>query len=85
MENAKNCKSGPRGYSSAGCPVGETHPRAKLTDREVELIRELYGQPDEQGRAYGYRRLAAMFEVSKSFIRYVVKGERRWQEPVEYR
>jgi len=59
--------------NAGGLRVGEDHQNAKLTDAEVDRIREMH----EQG--IGYRRLAAMFEVSKTTIRLIVKCERRAQ------
>lgn len=52
--------------------AGETHPRAALSDHEVDLIRELH----EEG-LYSYQTLARMFEVSRYTIRDIVKGRRR--------
>jgi predicted DNA-binding protein (UPF0251 family) len=51
--------------------IGEDHPNAKLTDHEVELIRDL--------REHGmkYKTLAEKFEVSKSTIAMVCRYERR--------
>lgn len=57
-----------------GQRVGESHQRAKLTDHEVDQIRELH----ESGE-YGYRKLARMFEVSRSLVRYIVKCRCRAQ------
>jgi hypothetical protein len=42
---------------------GENHHRAKLTDHEVEQMRQLHGE------GYGYGKLAKMFDVSKSHAR----------------
>jgi DNA invertase Pin-like site-specific DNA recombinase len=42
---------------------GEQHPRAKLSDDDVRLVRELH----EAG--LGYRKIASKFEVSRSTIR----------------
>ena len=57
--------------SAAGIPIGEAHHNAKLSDREVELVRKLH----EQG--FGYRRLAAKFEVSRTMIKMIVTFEKR--------
>ena len=43
--------------------IGQHHPKAKLTDNDVEVIRELH---DEGG--IGYKQIAEKFEVSKSCI-----------------
>lgn len=60
----KNANSGPR--------RGEDHPRAELTNREVELMRALYA-----AGGWGYGRLAAKFECSKASVRDIVKERRR--------
>lgn len=51
---------------------GEDHPKAILTDGEVEHLRRLY----EEG-GWGYKRLAAKFEVSRESVRDIVKYRRR--------
>ena len=50
---------------------GENHPNAKLTDREVESMRQLH----ECG--FGYRRLAVIFVVSKTAVRKIVHYQMR--------
>lgn len=51
---------------------GENHQRAKLSDRDVELIRQLH----ESG-VMGCRKLAAKFEISKRQIQRIVKYQQR--------
>jgi DNA-binding MarR family transcriptional regulator len=68
------------GCTATGIRCGEDHPGAKLTNKEVDTIRELH----ESGE-YGYRKLAGMFEVSRSSIRYIVKYERRAVLPEKWR
>ena len=63
-----------------GCRVGDSHHNAKLTDQEVGLLLELY----EKSR-WGYRRLAAKFEISKSLARNICKGRARCQTPSAWR
>jgi hypothetical protein len=46
---------------------GEEHPQAKLTEADVQHIREMHAE------GWGYRRLAKKFEVSKSLIERIVK------------
>ncbi|MDP2826501.1 MAG: hypothetical protein Q8O52_27930 [Sulfuritalea sp.] len=65
--------------NDAGLRIGESHQNAKLTNREVDTIRDLH----ESG--VGYRRLAAMFEVGKTTIRLIVKCERRAQIATRFR
>jgi len=62
-----------------GLRVGEDHQNAKLTNSEVDRIRELHDG------GLGYQRLAAMFEVSKSTIRMIVKYERRATPPAKFK
>lgn len=59
--------------NAEGRVVGEDHPRAKLTDADVELIRELH----EEYEGYGYRKLAKMFDVSRWYIRDLCTYKRR--------
>lgn len=51
---------------------GERHPNAKLSDHDVDLIRELHAE-----HRIGYQTLATKFEVSKENVRDVVKYRRR--------
>jgi hypothetical protein len=55
--------------------IGQDHHNAKLTNHEVELLLVMH----EDG--WGYRRLSATFEVSKSLVRNIVKGKSRNQTP----
>ena len=56
--------------------VGQDHHNSVLTDREVELLRELHAE-----RAMGYRKLAKKFEISVSGVRHIIKGRWRAQVP----
>lgn len=51
---------------------GETHPAAKLSDHEVELIRRLH-----EVDGWGYRRLVAKFEISKTQVRRICHYQQR--------
>lgn len=53
-------------FQEKNLPRGENHPKAKLTDHEVELIRQLH----ESG-AMGYKKLARKFEAGKSTIKSI--------------
>lgn len=57
-----------------GYRIGDSHQRAKLTDEQVEQIRELF----EDG-FHSYRRLAKMFTVNRGTIRDIVTFRRRNQ------
>jgi DNA invertase Pin-like site-specific DNA recombinase len=56
-----------------GYRIGEGHPRAKLTDHDVELIRTLF----EDGMRY--KLIAEKFEVTHWIIGRICRYERRNQ------
>lgn len=56
-----------------GRVIGEDHPNAKLTDREVELMRTMH----EQG--IGLTELARGFEVQKKTVWKIVTYRQRAQ------
>lgn len=60
--------------NAQGQRIGEDHPRAVLTNHEVELIRSMH---EDEG--FGYGRLAALFGVSKTCIQDVCIYRRRAQ------
>lgn len=62
-----------------GLRIGEDHPRAKLTDADVERLLAL------RGEGYGYKRLARIFEISASQVRRIVQGKHRGQAAMGYR
>jgi hypothetical protein len=62
-----------------GCRVGQSHPRAKLTDVQVERMREL-----REAGGISYLTLARMFEVSKVQAWRICHYEIRAQLAVEY-
>lgn len=62
-----------------GRRIGQDHHRAKLTNGEVDLMFAMH----EEG--WGYRKLAAKFEVSKSLVRYIIKGRWRCQTPAKFK
>jgi len=53
---------------------GENHPKARLSDADVETIIELYGDP---GVGLSYAQIAEKFECSKSTVRDVIKCRTR--------
>ena len=57
--------------NALGRRVGDSHHNARLTDNEVDALLELHGE------GWGYRKLAAKFEVSKSLVRNICKGRAR--------
>jgi phage portal protein BeeE len=60
--------------SDAGRTIGEDHPRSKLTNAEVEEIRDLL----ESG-AVGTRRVAREYGVSRALVRQIRDYSRRRQ------
>lgn len=62
-----------------GRPIGQDHARAKLTNHEVDLMRDLR----EGGMEY--RELAAKFEVSLSTAHNICSGKRRGHTAVGQR
>jgi len=67
------------GIDERGNRVGEDHPRAKLSDHEVELIRELH----EGGMSCA--EIARKFEVAKSTVSLIVNFKRRATAPMGFR
>lgn len=62
-----------------GQRIGESHPRAVLTDHEVGLLQDL------RDEGYSYSSLAAMFEVSKGTVAKILTGQRRCQTPAGFK
>jgi hypothetical protein len=58
-------------FGESGNRIGESHPRAVLTDHEVGLLLQLR----EEG--YSYPWLAAKFEVSTMSVRSICRGRTR--------
>lgn len=61
--------------SQKGIRLGEDHQHAKLTNHDVDLIRDLH----EQGMTY--RVIAEKFECSKSTIAGICQYRRRAETP----
>lgn len=60
--------------NEAGLRIGEDHPKAELTDAEVELIRSLH-----EADGMSYSQLAEKFEQSKGAIAKICQYKRRAQ------
>lgn len=67
------------GVNEKGLRVGEDHPRAKLTNRDVELIRRLH----EEGMSY--RKIAIKFDVSVMLVCYICTYRRRSSTAVAFK
>lgn len=63
----------------SGSRIGESHPRAVLTDHEVDLLLELRAER----KSYGW--LAVTFEISKSQVARICTGKSRSQVPDAWR
>ncbi len=68
------------GLSELHKRCGETHPRARLTDHDVDLIRELH---EYHGLSYSV--LAEKFDSSKSAIADICRYRRRANRPVRWK
>lgn len=66
--------------NEVGLRIGEGHPRATLTDAEVERIRVLH---EDEGMSY--TRLAAIFEVNRGTVAKICRYERRGQTPANWK
>ena len=67
------------GVNEEGKRVGESHPGAKLTDRDIDLIRQLHDE------GLGYTEIAVKFEISKGSVRDYVTCRRRAQYPTRFK
>lgn len=65
--------------NASGLRVGEDHHNAKLTDAEVDRLLALHDE------GFGYKRLARMFEISRSEVRNICLGRRRCQTVAGHR
>ena len=68
------------GIDEKGNRLGEAHQRAKLSDADVELIRDIYEEGMESMST-----LAIVFGVSKSQIDNIVNYRKRATTPAGYR
>ena len=67
--------------NARGFRIGESHPRAKLSDSDVEQIRNMGAERDDKGRRiFGRRRIAKKMGVSTWTIRSILDGVRRIQK-----
>jgi hypothetical protein len=76
-------------YSEKGRRVGEAHPKARLSDEQVEMLREIYAR--RTSKNVGYRALAlyAMrnwgIAAHPNTIKSIVSYSRRATKPSEFR
>lgn len=55
-----------------GMRIGQYHPNAKLTDQEVEQIRDLH-----EFAGWGYRKIAQAYGVEKACVAKICRYEQR--------
>ena len=79
MVKVRNAKNRTIAVNERGHVVGQSHPRAVLTDHEIDLMFELR----EQGYSYGW--LAMKFEITKGACWKIVQGLRRGHVVAEWR
>lgn len=60
-------------FNDRGCRIGQSHPRAILTDHEAEVVRALHRE------GMGYKAIARRMEVSVRCVRDIVSGRTRNQ------
>lgn len=65
--------------NARGSAIGEDHPRAVLTNHEVDLLLEL------RSEGYSLQWLADKFEIAKSTAYGYCTGKLRAQHPVGYK
>ena len=63
-----------------GLRIGQYHQHAKLTDQEVDRVRELH-----EDHGYDYAHIADWFEVSERCIAAICRYERRAQTPYRWK
>lgn len=61
--------------NAQGRRIGLSHPNAWISEEVIKSLRDL----NEIG--IGYRRLSAIFQISRSTIAKICRGERRAQLP----
>lgn len=72
--------------NARGHRVGQDHPRARLSDHEVDLIRELAEERGANGkRVWGFRKLAKKFDVSQWTIAAIIYGRCRCESVAGFR
>lgn len=68
------------GVNEQGRRVGESHKDARLSDHEIEVLREMH-----EVHGFGYRRLARIFELAVATVRDICKYRTRAQRPVRFK
>jgi hypothetical protein len=66
--------------NDAGQRIGESHPRAVLTDHDIDLMFALW----EDG-SWSYARIAVKFEISKSHAWDILNFRKRGQSATRWK
>lgn len=75
----KKAKNRMLAVNDKGRRIGDSHPRAVLSNTEVDLLLELRGE----GYSYGW--LAGKFEIHKGTVAKICSGQRRCQLPDRFK
>jgi hypothetical protein len=67
------------GVTEKGLRVGEYHPKAKLTDHEVDLLLKL------RDAGLKYSELMEKFEIPKATVKNICTGRCRCQRAVKFK
>lgn len=66
--------------NEAGYRIGPSHHNARIPQEIVDRMRDLH---EDEG--YGYRRLARLFNLSRSVVQKICNYERRAQTPDKWK
>ena len=84
MERFPYAQSRMVAVNDRGDRLGEDHPRAKLTNADIDLIREL-ADPSDGAKPLSHRQIAEKFEISRGTVGDIVSCRRRANTPAGYR
>lgn len=62
-----------------GQRLGEFHPKAKYSDREISILFNL------RDRGFGYKKLSAILGMPIGTVKSICRGAARNQTPADYR
>ena len=72
--------------NESGREIGEGHARAKLSDRDVELMLVMHEEfPIGHPKHMGYRKLSKVFGCSRELCRWICRYKVRAQSPARYK
>ncbi len=68
------------GYTHEGLRIGETHHRAKYTDHEIDMVRDLH---EKEGM--GYKKVAKVMDMPLRTVRSICNYTTRTEKPVRFK